>query len=647
MASQSNKKILTSSEIGDTGVQIFNGVITGEEYNRNLTGYRGLLVWDEMRRSDATVGASLRAVKLPIKSTKFFMKPATDDDLDVEISDFVHWNLFERLKWSQILGEILTHLEFGFSVHEMVFGVESVDGVDRVVLTKLAFRKQTSLVSWQADDNTPGITFRKSDGKMVPIPLEKIVVFTNEQEGDNYAGRSILRTAYKHWFYVDKYYQIDAVGHERHSLGVVKIKYPSTATDTQRAAAQNAARNLRANEEAYIEEPNGWDINFMDMQGNSLKDIQPSIDRHDRQITKNVLAQFLEIGAAGGSGTRSTSEDHHELFNQSVQAVLDYVKDTMGYVVKTLVDLNYNVDTYPTVASGAVDQKNITVLADAFAKFNDAGLITPSDEDEAHVRNLLGFPEMSPDGPRPSRSAATTPKDKASAEAITAARKETRRIEAQISSKDVPGLYDDLGIDPSNLGCIMMDTETLNVMTHLPADFEADLIQSTKPSDHAMGAVAETEAHVTLLYGLLENGNLWKDKVDAVLKGWSLDSVTIADVDYFDVGDSFAVIAHIEKTPELIDGHERLTLLPHIQTFSEYKPHLTLAYVSKDADIDDWVDYLGTAFNGKTLKTAGINYGDLPDADGSPKEASALKNLATKVSASLTRLLYGNKSRAA
>lgn len=642
MASQSNKKVLTSSEIGDTGVRIFNGIITGEEYNRNLTGYRGLLVWDEMRRSDATVGVSLRAVKLPIKSTKFFMKPASGDDADLLISDFVNWNLFERLKWKQVLGEILTHLEFGFSIHEMVFGVETVDGVERIVLTKLAFRKQTSMVNWQAGQNVPGITFRKSDGTTVPIPLEKLVVFTNEQEGDNYEGRSILRTAYKHWYYVDKYYQIDAVGHERHSLGVVKIKYPNSATDAQRTAAQSAARNLRASEEAFIEEPQGWDINFMDMQGNSLKDIQPSINRHDRQITKNVLAQFLEIGATGSSGTRSTSQDHRELFNQSVQAVLDYVKDTMGYVVKTLVDLNFNVDVYPTVGSGAIDQKNITSLADALAKFDQAGMITPSDEDEAHVRNLLGFPEMSPDGPRAPKAAMAAPKDKASADQIKSSRLGKQKVMAQVSSKDVPGLYDDLDIDPSNLGCIMLDTESLDVMKHVPADFAGDLVEQER---YGTGAAAETEAHVTLLYGLLENGNVWKDKVDAVLKGWSLDSVTIEDVDYFDVGESFAVIAHIERAPELIDGHERLTLLPHIQTFSEYKPHLTLAYVSKDADINAWVENLGTAFNGTTIKTTGINYGDLPEEDGVPKEANALMKMAKRVSASLTRRLYGDKTR--
>jgi hypothetical protein len=184
----------------------------------------------------------------------------------------------------------------------------------------------------------------------------------------------------------------------------------------------------------------------------------------------------------------------------------------------------------------------------------------------------------------------------------------------QVSANDFPGLYDDIDIvDVDKLGCIMIDTGTVKV-TKFVEDGKADLIEATDGSDHAMGAVAEKEAHVTLLFGLLENGNIWKDKVDTVLEGWTLDSVTINDVTAFDLGDSYAIVGLIKKTPELIDGHERLTLLPHIQTFSEYKPHLTLAYVEHDqATADKWVKALRAEYKGAEPSTKGINYGDKPD----------------------------------
>lgn len=189
----------------------------------------------------------------------------------------------------------------------------------------------------------------------------------------------------------------------------------------------------------------------------------------------------------------------------------------------------------------------------------------------------------------------------------------------QISARDFPDLYSDLDIDPANLGCIMIDTKTLDVAKFI-TNAQDDLADENSLE-------AEKEAHVTLLYGLLENGNKWKDKVDALLKGWNMDSVLIDEVDYFDLGQSYAIVAHIKKTDEIIDGHERLTLLPHINTFSEYKPHLTLAYVKhRQLIADKWVEALGNEYNGKMIKCVGLNYGH-PVEEDEETEEKGLKDL--------------------
>lgn len=423
---------VTGPEIGESGINIFNGIITGEEYNSKLTGLNAIRIYDEMRRSDATVSATLKAVKLPIKSTKWFVEAASTEDKDVEIKAFIDYNLFDCIKWQQTLNEILTHLEFGFSVHEMVFEPRIVDGHERIVLKKLAFRKQTTITAWEAADGKPGVTQMTPDGKQLHIPLNKIVVFTNEQEGDNYAGRSILRAAYKHWFYVDKYYQIDAVATERQALGVVKIHHPKAADDKAIRAAERAARNLRANEEAYVREPEGWDINFMDMKAGTLKDTTPMINHHVREIGKNVLAQFLELGAQGGSGSRATSEDHSKLFLMANESIAAGIADTMGYVIKTLVDLNFDVDAYPELRYADFADVDIAATADAVVKFTDSGLLTASDEDEAHVRNLIGFPERD-DEAEDDGTRQTEAKDKESAKDIKKQVEAATKLHASIT----------------------------------------------------------------------------------------------------------------------------------------------------------------------------------------------------------------------
>lgn len=185
------------------------------------------------------------------------------------------------------------------------------------------------------------------------------------------------------------------------------------------------------------------------------------------------------------------------------------------------------------------------------------------------------------------------------------------RVQAnnQIAARDFPDLYEGLNIDTSRLGCIMMDVTKIPVMQYITGG-EDDLFEDTDYDQSPL--VGENNPHVTILFGLLENGNLWKDKVDTLLEGWKLDTVTINEVSYFDLGDSYAIIGLVEPTEEIIDGHERLTLLPHVNTFSEYHPHITLAYIKHDVDPDKWVKPLNKKYKGQKVKTTGLNYGDLP-----------------------------------
>jgi len=190
-----------------------------------------------------------------------------------------------------------------------------------------------------------------------------------------------------------------------------------------------------------------------------------------------------------------------------------------------------------------------------------------------------------------------------------------------ITSKDFPKVYNELGYDTSKLGSVMYTLAPLTV-TSLVEGGENDLFFSeSSENPYAQGAVAETEAHVTLLYGLLDSGTAWKPYVDAVLEGWTLPSVRISSVGFFpshSEGEDYStIIAHLDLTPELIEGHQRLQLLPHISTFLEYRPHLTLAYVKNgpsgvdwvDSVKDKWVQTLGESYSGKELVTLDIKYG--------------------------------------
>lgn len=173
-------------------------------------------------------------------------------------------------------------------------------------------------------------------------------------------------------------------------------------------------------------------------------------------------------------------------------------------------------------------------------------------------------------------------------------------------------VYENLGIDVGNLGCIMLDTETIATN-----DIIADGDYFTRPSQYEDGMddghESEREPHVTLLYGLLRPGIELKKHVDAVLDGWQPQELIIDYVGFFYSTDAemnaVTIVAFVRKTDSLLEANARLRFLPHIDTFPEYKPHITLAYVKDSANWQEYVTLLNDKYAGKSVKPVSINYG--------------------------------------
>lgn len=187
---------------------------------------------------------------------------------------------------------------------------------------------------------------------------------------------------------------------------------------------------------------------------------------------------------------------------------------------------------------------------------------------------------------------------------------------------ELKDMYADLGVNTSDLGCIMLDTALFDVASSVPGGKD-DLYFSSHPdSKYVQGDVVARKAHLTLLYGLLEKGPKWKAHVDRVLDGWTMpEYVEIESVGAFPSTnpdeDYTCIVAHIKVTPELSDGNGRLRMLPHIDGFAEYKPHVTLAYVRNDpANVDwarttreKWLLALDGRLRGRMVPVLGLNYG--------------------------------------
>lgn len=187
------------------------------------------------------------------------------------------------------------------------------------------------------------------------------------------------------------------------------------------------------------------------------------------------------------------------------------------------------------------------------------------------------------------------------------------------SMYDYPQVYERLGMKLGHFGCIMLDVEQIGVTGILNAAYPDDdhdwYYRSTLETlRYVRGPVAEDIAHCTLLYGLTPDddaGVRQSRSVDELLDGLDLSSVTVDHVGHFpgQQGEPYScVVAHLVITDDLREANRRLRFLPHVDSYLEYRAHVTLAYV-QERHTDRAVAALDSKLKGRTLEATGINYG--------------------------------------
>lgn len=383
-------------ELGGTGTVIFSGILTDTEYAKDLQGNKGLVIFEKMRKSDGQVKAALLACEMPYHSAYWDIEPASNSAQDKMIAEFIKENLFDgmTITWQDVLHHILLMLPFGFSVFEKVFELEG--GLYR--WRKLAPRLATTIYKWNVDEagGLQGVEQRAFIGgkyKTVPIPVAKLLVFTNEREGSNFAGVSLLRAAYKHWYYKNTLYAIDGIAAERHGVGLATFMYPTAASPESKEKIKEVGQRLHAHERAYVALPKEIDFELKGVSG-QLHDILGSIEHHDLQIARSILAQFINLGGGKEGGSYALSHDQSGFFLMALQAIGKNICNTINrYGIRQLVDYNWDVKgKYPKLTVSDLENFDVSKMADALTKLAQGDFIQPDPAIETELRRRMRLP---------------------------------------------------------------------------------------------------------------------------------------------------------------------------------------------------------------------------------------------------------------
>ena len=395
---------------GLPGTPFFHGFMMDPgEYNPTMEGLTAIRTYEMMRRSDAQVAATLLACELPVRAATWDVQAASESGLDREIAAYARENLFGGLEyespsgvkttqsWDDVLRNALLMLTFGAAAHEEIY---AVDG-ERVRLARLAPRPPLTFYRWITDLDGETLLalnqygYRNASFESVEIPVDRLAVFTFNQEGANFFGRSMLRPAYLHWYVKQQLYRIDAIAGERNGLGVPIIEQAPKSSMEDRQAAQQWVTQLAAHEKTGMVLPAGWKFTLQGVQGQT-RDLYNSIQHHNVEISRTALAFFMNLGQMPrGSGSRALGESQTNFFFVAVQATADAIARLLSATaVKRLVNFNWEgVERYPVVTVSNLQARKLTEVFQALSQLAQAGLVEPFPELAQYVSRELGLPQ--------------------------------------------------------------------------------------------------------------------------------------------------------------------------------------------------------------------------------------------------------------
>jgi len=409
------------TELGSSGLRRSGGIIN-EEFLPNLQGVKGFKVYREMRDNDPVVGAMLYAIDKVI--TRLEWKVEGEDE---RTAVFVQECLDDMSdSWDATLQNILSMLVYGWSFHEIVYKIRGGLTGDpktnsrfrdhRIGWRKWPVRAQETLQEWMLDERggiQGMVQMDPSGGGLHRIPIDKALLFRTTTNRNNPEGYSLLRNAYRPWFYKRRIEEIEAVGIERDLAGLPMAFVPpeylmGSANAAQKAVLQavtEIVQNVKRNEQegivfpaAYDEQGNRvFDLQLLSASGARQFDTGAVIQRYDQRISMSLLSDFLLLGSDKvGSFALGTAKV--DLWTLAVDSIAKTIAEVVNqYAIPRLLKLNaMRTDKMPELTYGQVSSVELSEVADYVSKLMGVGAILPDPGLEGHLRSLGDLPESEP-----------------------------------------------------------------------------------------------------------------------------------------------------------------------------------------------------------------------------------------------------------
>lgn len=418
------------AELGVTGLKRAGGYID-EEFLPQLKGRKSVQVYREMNDNDAIIGAVIFAITQLIRNVDWRVIPGGKGAEDNQAAKLVETAKDDMSHpWEDFIGEALTCLPFGWSWHEIVYKrrggpwernpkLKSKYSDGLVGWRKLPLRSQDTLLRWVFDD-TGGvqgmIQLGPPDYQTRPLPIERSLLFRFGPHKGNPEGRSLLRNAYRSWYFKKRFEEFEAIGVERDLAGLPMVKVPSSylkakpGTDQAKMidAFRKMIRSIRRDEQEGVIFPTAFDaetkqplfdFELLGSGGARQFSTDTIIQRLEQRMLMTVLADFIMVGHTQ-TGTYNMHLDKTGMFKAALNSVTKMIADVMNrHAIPRLFLANgWKPANLPQLVADDVDSPDLTQLAQFLGATSQLGFTWGPDADlEKWLRSAAGMPQLGED----------------------------------------------------------------------------------------------------------------------------------------------------------------------------------------------------------------------------------------------------------
>lgn len=405
-------------QLGVSGLRRY-GPYVYEEFLPELRWPQAGRVYQEMADNDPVIGSIMYLAEMLIRGCTWEVKACGDSDVDKEAAQFLRECMHDmEMSWDNTICEILSMMPYGFSFHEVVYKVRrgpeetnskyhSKYSDGRIGWRRLPIRAQTSLAEWEFDeegDVTAFIQNCEPRFDMVRIPMTRGLLFRTRISKDNPEGKSLLRNAYRPWFFKKHFEEIEGIGIERDLAGFPVLTAPENLDlwndedpkmVAMKADAEALVASVRRDSEEGILLPHGWELRLLTSGSSRQIDIGSTIERYDNRIAITMLSDIILIGN-NRTGSFALADTKQSLLAAALQAQVSNIADVFNaFAVPKLFAMNSfpGLVDLPKIVPSGIQTPTVSEVA---LMLRAMGLDISKDKDLlGYLWHILGFPTMS------------------------------------------------------------------------------------------------------------------------------------------------------------------------------------------------------------------------------------------------------------